>query len=56
MRNVTTKKLPHGTIPIQEIRDERTRKVVMQVNENVRAVDERLRVVEAAVRELQRRD
>ena len=54
-KNVTTKKLPHGTIPFVQIRDPQTRDALMKINENQRLLDKRLAAVETATRELQRR-
>ena len=55
MRNVVTKTLPHGTIPFAQIPDAATRDAVMKMNENMRALEHRLKVAETALRELQRR-
>ena len=55
MTNVTTKPMPHGTIPFAQIKDPQTRDALMKINENQRALDRRLKAVEAAARELQRR-
>lgn len=55
MTNVTTKPLPHGTIPFAQIKDPQTREALMKINENMRSLDRRLKTVESAVRELQRR-
>ena len=55
MTNVVTKNTPHGAIPFAAVRDPQTRNALMKLNENMRALDRRLKVAEAAVRELQRR-
>lgn len=55
MKDVISRKLPHGTIPFEQLRDPQLRKVLMMVNENMRALDLRLKVVEKAARESQRR-
>lgn len=54
-KNVTTRNLPHGTIPFAAVRDAQTRNALMQINENMRTLDRRLKTVESAVREIQRR-
>ena len=54
-KNVTTRKLPHGTIPFAQIKDPQTRAALMKINENMRALDGRLKSAESAVRELQGR-
>ena len=55
MREIITKKLPHGTIPFEQIHDPQVRDVLMKLNENQRALDKRLAAVEKATREIQRR-
>jgi hypothetical protein len=55
MTNVTTKPLPHGAIPFANIRDPQTRDALMKLNENMHSLDKRLKAVESAVREQQRR-
>lgn len=55
MTNVTTKPLPHGTIPFAQIKDPQTRDALMKINENLRSLDKRLKAAESAVRENQRR-
>lgn len=55
MKNVLTKALPHGTIPFAQIRDPQMRSMLMKINENQRSLDKRLKAVEAALREQQRR-
>lgn len=55
MKNLITKRMPHGTIPFEQIRDPQTRDALMKINENQRNIDKRLAAVEAATRELQRR-
>ena len=55
MRNVTTKPLPHGAIPFAQIKDPQMRSMLMKINENQRSLDKRLKAVESALREQQRR-
>ena len=55
MKDVITKRLPHGAIPFAQIRDPQMRDVLMKLNENIRALDRRLVAAESATRELQRR-
>lgn len=55
MKTVTTKSLPHGTIPFAQIHDATLRDAMMKLNENIGLVSRRLKTVEEAVRELQRR-
>ena len=52
---VATKTLPHGTIPFAQVKDPQTRNALMRLNENINALNRRLKTAEAAVRELQRR-
>lgn len=55
MKNVTTRAMPHGAIPFAAVRDPQTRNALMRINENMRSLDRRLKSVEMAMRELQRR-
>ena len=55
MTNVTTRPLPHGTIPFAQIKDPQTRNALMKINENQHSLDKRLKAVESAMREQQRR-
>ena len=55
MMNITTQPLPHGTIPFAAVRDTQMRDALMKLNENIRALDKRLKAVESAMREQQRR-
>ncbi len=55
MKNLITKKMPHGTIPFEQIRDPQTRDVLMKINENQRNLDKRIAAIETATRELQKR-
>ena len=55
MKDIVTAPLPHGAIPFAQIKDIQTRAVLMKINENQRAIDKRLKAVEMAIRELQKR-
>ena len=55
MTNVTTKPLPHGAMPFKQVRDPQLRTALMHINENILAIDKRLKAVESAAREIQRR-
>ena len=55
MKNLITKRMPHGTIPFEQICDPQIRDALMKINENERNLDKRLAAIETATRELQKR-
>lgn len=52
MKQITTKPMPHGTIPFAQVRDPQTRDALMKINENMRSLDRRLKAVEEAARKI----
>ena len=55
MTTVIKKRLPHGRLPFETIRDTDTRKAVMKLNENIKTLAAQLKTAQEAILELQRR-
>ena len=55
MTQVMVKSLPNGKIPVSEVRDSAVRNILMRIVENQVQLGQRMRTVERAVIELQKR-
>lgn len=55
MTKIISKRLPHGSVPSQGVKDGAVRNAVMGLNENILALQEQVRELQSAVTELQRK-
>lgn len=46
MSNSTSRKSPHGMVPISNIKDPATKAAIMKLNENVKALQDRVAAME----------